>query len=614
MKQLNFAASIFFGVFLLTISVLSVSVIYDCTYEKDPCKIDLTIKDHKCEHDGCGEQPVVVVYDTNSKMPNCSEFPAPTIYVRPRQRIQVLVRNELNEMTTIHWHGLHMRNTPFSDGVPAITQCPIQPGKSFLYDFYANDEPGTHWYHSHYKTQRMAGFYGLFIINETDTSYKDYTEHNIIISDLYHENTQILLDNYQYTTSDSPYGKVAKYEPIPHSILINGQGKGNCKKNCNRTEHCEENCTGTSEVNCLESCEKICYTSADTGIVYDLSKGDKHRFRIINAGALMEYHFSIDNHTLQIIEVEGQYVEYVNKSESVHHLPIHLAQRYSVIATRDKTAQNITKFWMRIQTRTDCLRGYTPCCQKQRVVSNILATVRYDSSGGKPDTIQDRWIDNSNLRRCGGFNLSMLAPKNLSSLPPSTVNKTFNLNVFMLADTDYIDSGVYSLTTVGEAYEGNNPKKYIAYDDFHNTLDSVYAGVSSWPSTQNIITLDTRDQLIEVIIRNFDDISHPFHLHGHVFWVMKVSDSRVTETFKYPIMRDTTTIPGNGCAVIRFVANNPGVWAFHCHVEWHLEVGMLVQFLELPEEIKFLRKPTPAPWALEANPDIKYWDNLCSTQ
>ncbi|CAG8766038.1 22053_t:CDS:2, partial [Dentiscutata erythropus] len=431
MKQLIFAATIIFVVFFLTISVISVSVIHDCTYEKDICKIDWTIKDHICEHDGCGERPVVVVYDTNRKMPNCSEFPAPTIYVRPGQRIQVLVRNELNEVTTIHWHGLHMRNTPYSDGVPGITQCPIKPGKSFLYDFYANDESGTHWYHSHYKTQRMAGFYGLLIINETDTTYKDYVDHIILISDLYHENEQILLDNYQYTTSNSPSTSV-KYEPVPYSILINVE-------------------------DCSEHCEKICFTSAETELV-----------------AQIEYHFSIDNHVLRIIEVDRQHVVHSDRAKPIHHLQIHVAQRYSVIAFREPTAQNITKFWIRINTRHDCLRKNTPCCQRQRMVKNILVTIRYDSSEGKPDTISDSLIDSSSSR-CGGFNLSYLAPKNSSSLPPSRVDKTFNLSIFMLADPDYIGSGVYKLTTVGEVYKENNPKTYISYDNFHNTLESVYA-------------------------------------------------------------------------------------------------------------------------------------------
>ncbi|CAG8669293.1 15277_t:CDS:2, partial [Dentiscutata erythropus] len=598
--------------YILTISVISVSVIHDCSYEKDICKIDWTIKVHNCELDGCGERPIVVVYDTNKKMPNCSEFPGPTIYVRPGQRIQVLVRNELNEATTIHWHGLHMMNTPFSDGVPAITQCPIQPGKSFLYDFYANDESGTHWY--------------LLIINETDITYKDYVEHIVLISDLYHENEKIMLDNYQYKTSDSPCTRVdnyryatgnppcneIKYEPVPYSILINGQGVGNCLKNCNRTEQCEDNCTGPLVDDCSEQCEKICYTSAETELVYDISKGDKHRFRLINTGVEIEYHFSIDNHTLQIIEADGQHVVHTDRARPVHHLQIHVAQRYSVIATRLPPAQNITKFWMRIDIRGDCLRRNTPCCQRRRMVKNILATIKYDSSEGKPDTIPDRWI-NTKLARCGGLNLSYLAPKNLSSyLPPSRVDKTFNLSILMLEDPDYIGSGVYKIATVGEVYEENNPKKYIAYDNFHNTLESVHAGVSSWPSTQNIITLDKRGQMIELILNNYDIISHPFHLHGHSFWVISALDGRFAISYPYPILRDTTTIPANGSLVIRFLTGNPGVWAFHCHVEWHLEVGMLAQFVELPEEIKLLEKPTMAPWALEADPDIKYWHNLCS--
>ncbi|CAG8533525.1 6692_t:CDS:1 [Racocetra fulgida] len=143
MKQIIFA--ILFGVILLTISVSSTPL-----RKEDTLFFDWTIKTHKCDLDKCGERPVILVYPTYDKnnkenTPKCIKFPAPTIKARPGQHIQVLIRNKLDELTAIHWHGLLIRNTIFSDGVPAVTQCPIQPGTSFLYDFYANDHSGTHW-------------------------------------------------------------------------------------------------------------------------------------------------------------------------------------------------------------------------------------------------------------------------------------------------------------------------------------------------------------------------------------------------------------------------------------------------------------------------------------
>ena len=54
----------------------------------------------------------------------------------------------LSESTVIHWHGIHQRSSPYMDGVPYVTQCPILPGNSFRYVFNAN-KSGTYFYHAH---------------------------------------------------------------------------------------------------------------------------------------------------------------------------------------------------------------------------------------------------------------------------------------------------------------------------------------------------------------------------------------------------------------------------------------------------------------------------------
>jgi FtsP/CotA-like multicopper oxidase with cupredoxin domain len=90
--------------------------------------------------------------------------PGPMIRVTEGDRVRVIVRNELPVPTTIHWHGVEVPNA--MDGVPGVTQDPIQPGETFTYGFTAKPA-GTFMYHSHYESDRqvVAGLYAPFIID-----------------------------------------------------------------------------------------------------------------------------------------------------------------------------------------------------------------------------------------------------------------------------------------------------------------------------------------------------------------------------------------------------------------------------------------------------------------
>jgi FtsP/CotA-like multicopper oxidase with cupredoxin domain len=79
-------------------------------------------------------------------------IPGPEIRVRDGERVRVLLTNALGEPTTIHWHGLDVPNA--MDGVPGITQKPVAPGGTFLYEFEARPA-GTRWYHTHVQEHRQ---------------------------------------------------------------------------------------------------------------------------------------------------------------------------------------------------------------------------------------------------------------------------------------------------------------------------------------------------------------------------------------------------------------------------------------------------------------------------
>ena len=93
-------------------------------------------------------------------------IPGPTLIVNENATVVVDVTNYLhNEETSIHWHGMHQKNTPWMDGVGFITQCPIESGASFRYIFEAKPS-GTFWYHSHTGPQRTDGLFGALIVRE----------------------------------------------------------------------------------------------------------------------------------------------------------------------------------------------------------------------------------------------------------------------------------------------------------------------------------------------------------------------------------------------------------------------------------------------------------------
>ncbi len=95
--------------------------------------------------------------------------PGPTIRVTEGDRVRILVKNELPEPTTVHWHGIEVPNA--MDGVPDMTQEPIQPGETFTYEFVAKPA-GTFMYHSHFESDRqvVAGLYAPFIIEPEEST------------------------------------------------------------------------------------------------------------------------------------------------------------------------------------------------------------------------------------------------------------------------------------------------------------------------------------------------------------------------------------------------------------------------------------------------------------
>ncbi len=108
-------------------------------------------------------------------------FPGPEIRIREGERLRVVVENALPEPTTVHWHGVPVPNA--MDGVPELTQTPIAPGSSFVYEFDAT-KPGSYMYHSHQGLQIDRGLFGPLVVEERSPHVTYDREYTLVLDDL----------------------------------------------------------------------------------------------------------------------------------------------------------------------------------------------------------------------------------------------------------------------------------------------------------------------------------------------------------------------------------------------------------------------------------------------
>ncbi|CAG8498324.1 4808_t:CDS:2 [Ambispora gerdemannii] len=472
------------------------------------------------------------------------QFPGPPIVAFKNDQVKVKVTNNLGDQeTSIHWHGIKQVGTPWYDGSVGVTGCAIPNGKSLTYDFKTPD-PGTYWWHSHYIAQYVDGIAGSFIVHDPADPYLSLydEEFTVLLTDYHHDEVSTNLGILQL-----PFDAGFR-EPSPDNGLINGRNNYNCTK-----APAGSKCT------------------ANAGYAkFKFQRGKRYRLRLINTSAQALIFFSIDNHDLNIIETDGFDIKF----QQAHRVPVHAGQRVSVVVIANQAADN---FWMRGEIDVQCY--FQP---PVNLDPKFNAIVHYEGAKENVDPTTKPWTDA--LEHCIDLNPNTLKPLN-PELIPSPVGTS--LSLFLDVHPDEQKRVRFFINNSSFVHDENNPIINKVYNNYN---------LSAINPNQNLYTFNKLGEVIQVVIQR----DHPFHLHGHNFWVLGVGQN---ETYQQgvstlntvtAIKRDTAVVPSAGWLVIRFVADNPGVWMFHCHIEWHFQLGMSVQFLEIPDKLKTLSQPPEA--------------------
>ncbi|WVQ77114.1 hypothetical protein IAR50_006797 [Cryptococcus sp. DSM 104548] len=486
------------------------------------------------------------------------EFPGPLIEANTGDTVKITVTNSLDEGQTIHWHGMFQDSTPYMDGVPGISQCPIPSGSSYTYEFTISSQWGTYWYHSHYSVSMADGLWGPIVIHSPDEALvrgTDYEEDRVVfVTDWMHDQSSTIVDGLLSTEGYD--GSILP--PQGDSTLINGIG----------------NYSSSSDI--------------PSPAEIQVPVNSTVRLRFINVASHAMMRMSIDDHDLEVIEADGNDIY----GPTIHEVPVAPAERYSVLINTTQGAEG-DAFWIRASTATYC--GTTTEQQGK-------AVLRYTGSSGNLTTSQptsSAWSDLATSDdECTPMDVAYsLTPRQTESAASTALS------------TQVLSSEFGTFTNVnGESFFGFAFNNVTYQNQIYNPLLSiVHEGGTINGSLIPTITFED-EGAANIIINNLDAaIDHPYHLHGNCFKIIARGSGTLdaagvdsqTLSLDNPLQKDTVWVQRGSWVVLRITSDNPGVWPLHCHIDWHLAVGKMAAVVVQPAAIQALTMPST-------------WADLCS--
>ncbi|KAK8552846.1 hypothetical protein V6N12_041420 [Hibiscus sabdariffa] len=509
--------------------------------------------------------PVKRLCKTHSSITVNGMFPGPTLEVRNGDSLQVQVVNKARYNVTIHWHGVRQMRSGWADGPEFVTQCPIRPGGSYTYRFTIQGQEGTLWWHAHSSWLR-ATVYGALIIRPRLGESYPFPKPN--------RETAILLGEW--------------WDANPIDVVREATRKGAAPNVSNAY-------TINSQPGDLYNC-----SSKDT-IIVPIASGETNLLRVINAALNQPLFFAVANHKLTVVGADASYTKPFTTSVlmlgpgQTTDVLIRADQpqaRYYMAARAYQSAQNAPFD----NTTTTAILEYNsarkgnapkpimPSLPAFNDTNTVTAFTRSFRSPRKVEVPTD--IDESlfftvglGLNNCPpSFRKSRCQGPNGTRFAASMNNVSFVLprNFSLLQAHQQGIPGVFTTD-----FPGNPPVKF---DYTGNVSRSLYQ-----PITGTKLYKLKFGSRVQVVVQDTNIVgaeNHPIHLHGYDFYIIaegfgNFDPKKDTSKFNLvdPPLRNTVSVPANGWAVIRFVADNPGVWLMHCHLDVHINWGLAMAFL-----------------------------------
>ena len=475
------------------------------------------------------------------------QVPAPVLRLRQGQRLRLTVVNELDEETSLHWHGLLL---PFHmDGVPGVSFPGIPPRRRFTYDF-AITQTGTYWYHSHSGLQELMGAYGAIVIDPALPAVPPMREHVMLLSDHSFLHPARILRNLK---AEGGY-----YNRQPQTLLglLRGQGQGLRERL--EWAHMRMDPTDIADVTgaVLHYLVNGCGAASNwTGL---FTPGEPVRLRFINGAGMSFFNIRIPDLAMQVVAADGQDVRPVETDE----FQIAPGETYDVIvrpANRAYTvvAESMDRSGMGRATLAPVagMVAAVPPLRERPLLSMKDMGMDHGSGGMQGMSMRDFSLA-PQVARGPGVEMISAMPMDRTGEPPLGLEKVGHR---VLTYRDLVASSPNPDTRA--------PQREVevhltgAMDRYMWSMDGKTMQEAHEP-----LMMRTGERLRLTMI-NDTMMAHPIHLHGHIFELV-TGHGDVSP-------RKHTVVVAPGGRVSFDVTAEAGDWAFHCHLFLHMATGMM---------------------------------------
>ncbi len=492
-------------------------------------------------------------------------LPGPLLRWREGDTVTLRVRNRLAESTSIHWHGILLPST--MDGVPGLSFKGIEPGGLFVYQFTVKQH-GTYWYHSHSGLQEQQGIYGPLVIDpkepEPFTYQRDYV---VMLSDWTDEDPAALMNTLK---KQSDYYN--RHKPTVVDFARDVGNKGWSASVADRLMWAKMKMNPTDLADVSGQTYTYLLNGQPPGLNWTglFQDGEKIRLRFINGSAMTYFDVRIPGLKMTVIAADGQPVQPV----SVDEFRIAVAETYDVLIEPSAAAYTL---FAQSMDRTGYARG--TLARQAGLMAPVPAleprpwvTMDDMGMGGMDHGAMP------NMPNMAGMDHGAMGAMPMQSHPASENNNPM-VDMQAMRPLPKLDDPGLGLR--------DNGRRVLTYADLRSTFEDPdgrdplrtielhltghmekfawsFNGVKFSDAEPLLLTYGERVRLVLV---NDSMMSHPIHLHG--LW----SDLE-DQNGQFQVRKHTLDMPPGTRRSYRVTADALGRWAFHCHLLYHMEMGM----------------------------------------
>lgn len=488
---------------------------------------------------------------TQAPMINGS-IPGPLLRLREGQEAVIHVTNNLDEVSSIHWHGLLL---PFDqDGVPGFSYDGIAPGETFTYRFPVR-QAGSYWFHSHSGAQEQEGMYAPLVIDPAGADPVVYDrEYCIVLSDWTDEDPMTVLRNLK---GNGAYYNYAK-RTLPQFVSGLFRDAGATLQDRTMWGRMRMDPTDLADVTGATYSYLLNGTSAEDNWTGLFQAGERIRLRFVNAAAMSFFDVKIPGLTMTVVQADGQDVEPVRVDE----FRMGVAETYDVVVEPESGraytifAQSMDRSGYARGTlaEREGVEGEVPAMDPRPVRTMADMPGMEDHSGHDmagmtagddmagmaggaevDHAAMGHGVESAGIRRLRYEDLQALEPN------PDTREPTREVVLRLTGDMER-----YFWTLNGKKMSQSEPIQ---------------------------LTVGER---VRLIMTNETMMEHPMHLHG-VFMELQNGAHPAFAPRKH-----TVIVEPNQTVETHLTYEEPGPWAFHCHLLFHMMTGMFARFEVAP--------------------------------